>query len=351
MPIAVGIDAANLLRDRRGIGRYVRSLLHTWRGSFAGRIETTLLVPALFRGLVESRLARDLGVPSVHVARPSDASRLSLDLVWYPWNGMTWTPQTRSVVTVHDVWPFSSPAADLRKRTREQRHFIEGASRADRFIAVSRFTAMEASTYLHIDPERIDVVPHGVGLIAEPDILPARFEGIDRYVLFVGEVEPRKDVGTLLDAVSRLPGSLRRKTALVIAGRSRALRFPGPASLRIERTGEVSDRRLASLYAGAAAFVFPSRYEGFGLPVLEAMRYGAPVIASSAAAIPEAGGDAAMYFAPGDAGALARALERVLDDAEFAHSLAQAGRAHAAEFTPERCAQTTLEVFERVVRS
>ena len=108
---------------------------------------------------------------------------------------------------------------------------------------------------------------------------------------------------------------------------------------------------MASLYAGAGAFVFPSRYEGFGLPVLEAMRYGAPVVASDAAAIPEAAGDAALYFPSGDAAALSRAIERVLTDDGLSTSLAAAGRERATAMTHERCARETLEVFERVVKA
>ena len=350
MPIAVGIDAAQLLKDRRGMGRYVRSVLHQWLARHADRVKPTLLVPHAFPGLLEPRFQEQLKGQGIAIARRSEAKRLGLDVVWFPWNGMTWTTPLRSVVTLHDMWPFVSPALDARRRAREQRHYLEAAQRADRFIAVSSFTANEASTYLSIDPARIDVVAHGVDYVAAQGPRPARISGAEHYVLFVGENEPRKDLATLLGAAALLPERLARTTAVVVAGRSHGRPPQTNGGVRVELAGEVSDERLASLYAGAAALAFPSRYEGFGLPVLEAMRYGVPVVASSAAAIPEAGGDAALYFPPGDTAALARALTQVIEDGELARRLAESGRARAALMTNARCACQTLEVMERVAR-
>jgi alpha-1,3-rhamnosyl/mannosyltransferase len=346
VPLALGVDAANVLRDRRGIGRYVRSMLRTWDASFASRVEATLLMPGFFPGLAASRLSDAIGVDRVRVAQRSDAERRGLGVVWYPWNGMTWTTSVRSAVTIHDLWPFVSPSGDLPRRAREQQHYLTAAARADRFIAVSRNTAREAVSFLGIDPSRIDIVPHGVERLTASKPVPAKFADVDRYVLFVGEAEPRKDIATLIDAASRLPEALRRTTALVLAGRDGAANLERPSGLRIEATGEVSDERLASLYAGAAAFAFPSRYEGFGLPVLEAMQYGVPVIAADAAGIRDAGGDAAVYFPAGDAGALTAALTRVLDDQEFAQGLRTSGLARVAGMTLAKCAAETLEVLE-----
>jgi alpha-1,3-rhamnosyl/mannosyltransferase len=121
--------------------------------------------------------------------------------------------------------------------------------------------------------------------------------------------------------------------------------------VRLELLGHVSDERLRSLYAGAAAFVFPSRYEGVGLPVLEAMACGAPVIASDAASIPEAGGDAAAYFPVGDSAALAAAMEKIFTDPAYADRLREAGRKRAASMSWDTTAEQTLAVFERVVAS
>lgn len=349
MPLAVGVDALNLLRDRRGMGRYVRALLGAWGSTFSDRIETTLLVPHAFPGLLARRFADELGGAPVRIARRGRAARLGLDLVWYPWNGMTWSSGVPSVVTVHDAWPFASPARDARIRAREQGHYLRSLPLAARFIAVSDFTKTEMTRFLEIKAERIDVVAEGVGRLTQGEPKAAVFAGAERYVLFVGEAEERKDLATLVKAMSLVPDGLRRSTALVVAGRG-GIPAADP-DVRIEITGEVSDDRLASLYAGAAAFAFPSRYEGFGLPILEAMLYGAPVVASDAASIPQTGGDAAMYFRAGDPQALASALMRVLGDDALAREMSAAGRARAASMTHVECARRTLEVFERVARA
>jgi glycosyltransferase involved in cell wall biosynthesis len=346
-PIVVGVDAVNLLRDRRGIGRYVSAMLRAWHREHRDRIDVRLLVPNAFPALVASSFKRRLNGLELPVARRRTASRLGLDVVWFPWNGMAWTTDVRSVVTIHDVWPFVTPAADPATRSREQSHYLTAADRADSFIAVSAFTKSEAIRHLGLAAGRIDVILQGVEPLTPQEPLPARVSGVDRYVLFVGEAEPRKDVDTLVAAMSKLPQLLRRTTALVIAGRNTAAAGAGGADMQIEITGQVSDERLASLYAGAAVFAFPSRYEGFGLPVLEAMQYGTPVIASDAASIPEAGGEAALYFPAGDSRALAECLTRILHDEALAKSLSAAGRSRAAQMTQAECARATLEVLER----
>jgi glycosyltransferase involved in cell wall biosynthesis len=346
-PLVVGVDAANLLGDRRGIGRYVRGLLRAWHESFRDRIDVRLLVPQALPSLVAGKYERRLGGLALPLLPRRGADTAGLDLVWYPWNGMTWASGVASVVTIHDVWPFVSPADDVGRRAREQSHYLAAAAEAERFIAVSHFTKTEAMRLLGIPDDRIDVVPQGVAPLTSQAPIPARLGGVERYVLFVGESEPRKDVGTLVAAMAMLPDRLRATTALVIAGRKAGPVAPAGAGTKIEIVGEVSDDRLASLYAGAAAFVFPSRYEGFGLPVLEAMQYGIPVLASDAASIPEAGGDAARYFRAGDAGALAVALADVLSDGASASRMGALGIARAASMTVGRCAASTLDVFER----
>jgi glycosyltransferase involved in cell wall biosynthesis len=133
----------------------------------------------------------------------------------------------------------------------------------------------------------------------------------------------------------------------VVAGRAKQL--PGRGVVRkslVRLEGEVSDARLAALYRGAAAFVFPSLYEGFGLPVLEAMAYGTPVIASDAASVPEAGGNAALYFPAADAHALAAQITRVLTDSALASDLRARGFSRAAEMTWDACAENTLAAIE-----
>ena len=332
------------------MGRYVRSVLREFATRFADRVRLTLLVPDLVPWLTRGRYLA--GLPDgIAVARRAAAADLGLDVVWFPWNGMTWRAPVRAVATVHDIWPFVAPAPSAHVRAREQTQYRVAAERAASIIAVSSFTKRELVAHLNVAAERIVVIPQGV-----PPPLPVRtpalVAGSKRYVLFVGEVEPRKDVSTLLAAVRRLPDGMRRDTALVIAGRSRGVDGGSVPGIRLVLTGEIADdAKLAAWYAGAAAFAFPSKYEGFGLPVLEAMSYGAPVVASDAASIPEVGGDAALYFPCGDADALAAALARVLQDDALAARLSAAGKARAAQFDETTRAEHTLAVLESAART
>jgi len=349
VPISIGVDAHNLQHDRRGIGRYARALLHRWMSGDVGRARITLLVANLFPGLAARRLAAECGVACVDVRRRTDAPRLGFEVAWHPWNGIFFPSGTRDVVTIHDVWPFADPASVSPQLDRTRKHpFVQAAAHAVHCITDSNFSKSEIVRHLGIEPSRISVVPLGVDgalLRAKPE--PARIGGAERYLLFVGETEERKDLATLLRAAAKLPTELRTSTAIVVAGRRGSLDRP-PDGVRVEFTGEIDDARLATLYAGAAAFVFPSLYEGFGLPVLEAMALGTPVVASDAASIPEAGGGAACYFKARDADACAAAIERVLTDAAFAQRLRESGRERAALMSWDRCADATLEILSGV---
>jgi glycosyltransferase involved in cell wall biosynthesis len=344
-PLRVGVDARKLLDDRRGIGRYVRALLRSWVARARDRIDLTLLVPDLFPRLIAGRLIAEAGV-TLPVAR---AGATGYDLLWHPWNGMTWVATSCIIATVHDCWPFASPADSVAIRRNEQAPFLKTAANARFIIADSVFGRSEIVRHLGVEASKIEVIPLGV---ASAESSPALLS-VDRdYILFVGQAEKRKALAALLDAMQLLPDAFRARYRLIVAGKGQ----PGPecrvpSNARVEFTGEVDDGTLAQLYDGAAAFVFPSTYEGFGLPVLEAMSHGVPVVASDAASVPEAGGDAALYFPAGDVAALATAIRMMLEDQPLADRLRAAGRARAAAMTWDRCADATLAFFERVSAS
>ena len=366
-PLRLGVDAHNLLHDRRGIWRYARAVLHRWIVARPGRVRVVLLMQHPWPRILKRALARLLAVDSVSVARRQDAAGLGLHLVWYPWNGMTWVSSIPSVATVHDVWPFASPAEDRRKRESQQTPFRTTAAHAKAIITDSQFSQGEIHKHLSVPLTRLHVVPLGVDAPRQSD-QPLLLDGASRYVLFVGENEPRKDLATLQTALTQLPDALRMTTGCVIAGGSgnsgnptgriswtrhegrhaTVLRFAQKSDGLSLVTGPIDDELLQRLYGGASALAFPSRYEGFGLPVLEAMAHGTPVVAADAASVPEVAGDAALYFAPGDAEGLARELARVLSDRVLVARLSAAGVARAATFSWDRCADETLAIFEGV---
>ena len=204
---------------------------------------------------------------------------------------------------------------------------------------------------LHLPPARVDTIPLG---ISEP--LPVREVALDvkafgRFVLLVGENDPRKGLDTLLAASTALQ-SEGMVMPVVVAGipTAQSKVVVEGARCPVHALGHVDDATLAALYRACTVFAYPSRYEGFGLPVLEAMSYGAPVVASSAGGIPEAGGDAALYVPPGDVTALAAALRSVANDPALAADLRARGHARAREMPWRTTAERTLEVLERVAR-
>jgi glycosyltransferase involved in cell wall biosynthesis len=223
---------------------------------------------------------------------------------------------------------------------------------ARRFVAISAFTKTEMVARLGIQPTRIDVVPmglsgdfHPVAAAAAAPVL-ARFGLADRaYVLAVSTLEPRKNFDRLLAAHTLLPAALRQLVPLVIAGGrgwgstlDDATTAPHLADGTLRLPGFVSDDDLVALYARAAVVAYPSLYEGFGLPVLEAMACGTPLVVSNDSAVAETAGDAALLVDPRDPHAIAKGLRRVLEDDALADELRARGLAHAAGFTWGRMA-------------
>jgi glycosyltransferase involved in cell wall biosynthesis len=278
------------------------------------------------------------------------------------------TRTQRLVVTVHDLafrrFPETAPAATRRWLTRLDRA-VRGAAE---IVVPSQASRADLVDLYPVDPDRVTVIHHGVdhdrfhpASPGEVDRVRRRY-GIDGpYLLFVGGLEPRKNLPVLLQAYSALPDDLR--PALVLAGASVPWNPEGRTALaealgdlpahsrgRVILTGYVGDPDRAPLYAGAEALAFPSRYEGFGLPVLEAMACGTPVVTSNVSALPEIAGDDAVLVDPEDEGTIADGLRWVLEDESLRDRLRAAGPARAARFTWDDSARRHAEVLHRANR-
>jgi glycosyltransferase involved in cell wall biosynthesis len=267
-------------------------------------------------------------------------------------------PDQKLVVTVHDVAFLVAPQLFPRQwRTMFRMGLRAAVRRADAIITPSRNTAEDLITKTKVDPERVFVVPEGVSrgsTDSDPDQVLSRLKVHPPYLLFVGTLEPRKNLVRLIRAYRRAAAS-GIPHALVLAGplgwhhqqlhRELALRGPGDVLL----TGALSEGDLDALYAHASAFVYPALYEGFGLPVLEAMSRGVPVITSNTSSIPEVAGDAAIGVDPESVRDIAAAIGEVLTDPALAEKLAALGRARAERFSWDEAARQTLQLYERVL--
>jgi glycosyltransferase involved in cell wall biosynthesis len=220
------------------------------------------------------------------------------------------------------------------------------ARRARRVLTGSEQTRGDLVARYGLAPERVVVTPYGHDPVYGPDgATPAKGE----YALFVGALEPRKDPLAALEAFALVKADLQ----LIVAGPMKrgaddvrsAVRRLG-LEQRVDLRGHVSKEELARLYRGAACLVFPSRYEGFGLPVIEAMASGTPVVATTAGSVPEVAGDAAILVEPGDAAVLADGIERALADRE---RLRAAGFERARTFSWRQTAERTLEVYRELL--
>jgi glycosyltransferase involved in cell wall biosynthesis len=229
---------------------------------------------------------------------------------------------------------------------------------ADRIIAVSENTRREALRSYDLDPERIDVIPEGVDERFRADVDPGAVEEIrgryalpPRFVLSIGTIEPRKNLTTLLEAFVAVRGR-HPDVGLVIAGGRGWMYesfFERLRQLGLERdavlTGYVPDGDVPALLNAAEVFAFPSEFEGFGLPPLEAMACGVPVLSSNAASLPEVVGDAGVLLPPRDVRAWVQALDSLLGDPAPRAELRAAGLARSRRFTWSAAARRTLEVY------
>lgn len=266
----------------------------------------------------------------------------------------------KSVVTIHDLNFHNLGHLMSRTRRATLRYFVtQSAKQADHIITGSHFSKKQIVEVLGVPQEKITVTYYG----AKPSRgeawgcheLESRYGIRKPFILGLSSTSPHKNMANLVRAFALLRERIRG-LQLVIAGHPPRQSGELQDTIRRERcaegvvfTGYVPEPVLSGLYAHAEAFVLPSTYEGFGMPILEAFSHGAPVVCSNAAAIPEVAGDAAAYFEPGDPGAMAEAIAAVVEDQEVRERLVRMGSARVRRFTWDQTAQATLEVYRQVL--
>ncbi|WP_263147310.1 glycosyltransferase family 1 protein [Pseudomonas sp. RIT-PI-AD] len=380
MPLSVGLNAAILRAPRTGIGHYLSELATALSrredldvSLFSGfRWQDRLpqapmpgysrwsslvkkVVPQAYRlrRLVEQRRF-DAGLRQRGIALYHEPSLWPLDF------------DGPMVMTLHDLTHVHFPETQPRDRLAEiQRHAERSVQRAQRILVDSRFVAREVRQLYGLAESKVIVAPLGYAprfhpREAESLRAPLQRFGVKpgEYLLCVGTLEPRKNLPLALRAYARLPAAVRARFPLLIAG------MPGwgldsladalPAALadgQVRLLGYQDDEGVAQLLAGARMLVFPSRYEGFGLPVLEAMASGTPVVLSSSSALPEVAGDAGRYFAVDDDAGCADAMRQLIDDEPGWQRCRAAGLGRAADFSWQRCATITAEAYRQAMES
>jgi len=292
---------------------------------------------------------------------PPLAARAGVDLVHSLASTAPLWGRFRRVVTVHDLIYARFPDAHAGLRDKGMRVLVPAAvRRSDRVMADSQSTRLDLIALLGVDPARVDVVPLGLGAVrreqpmSERDVRQRLGLGERRVLLSLSAKRPHKNLLALIGALAEL--AQEERPMLVLSGYPTA--HEAELRDRVRALGLDDDVRfpawlsaaeLEGLWAIAGAFVFPSLYEGFGLPVLEAMARGVPVACSNASSLPEVAGDAALLFDPSDEGAISVAIRRLLNDSVLANTLSARGLRRVREFTWERTARLTLESYVRAL--
>jgi glycosyltransferase involved in cell wall biosynthesis len=332
----VALDAAPLTLSSGGLARYVRELHRALAATFPEDEFPLLAAPTAPRGFSERRwwlcgLPRELARRRVDVFHGTNFEVPCL-------------PLRPSVLTLQDLSPWMDPAwhsgAD---RVRRRTPYLMGLGLATMVVTPSQAVRRQAMERFHISPQRVVAVPDA----AAPHLQPAPAPRSEPYFLFLATLEPRKNIRMLVEAWRA--ARRRAPVDLVLAGRRRE-DFPAlPEEPGLTVLGEIGEERLAGWYSGALAFVYPSLYEGFGLPVLEAMQCGAAVITSRDPAISEVAAGAAVQVDACDARGWTEALVAAATRPEWIAGLRAKSLARARAFSWERTARLTREVYQEAL--
>ncbi|MBF0590462.1 MAG: glycosyltransferase family 4 protein [Nitrospirae bacterium] len=374
------IDGFPLMFVKTGIGFYIHNIIkelvrlapenayYLYDTLAKERLHTIVRVDRRLSALERFSRISSVQFPYMTAARvalflsslTTGGNRLSLnntDVFWGTNCRGIYKKHMRTVVTIHDMAHEYFPEAvhpDVLSYIK--RYMAEAASNAHTLIAVSENTRMDIMKFLKVDPSRIKVVHEGVSdefrIIQDPDLLNTikdRYNLPDNFIFALGTIQPRKNIPRLLEAFALLCDNPSFKHWLVISGaygwKNKTV-YSSIANLRITNrvrfTGYVAQGDLPGIYNLADVFVYPSLYEGFGLPVLEAMACGVPVVTSKVSSIPEVAGNCALMVDPTKVDDIAMAIEAILSDNELRQSLSTQAPQQARKFTWQRCATETL---------
>jgi glycosyltransferase involved in cell wall biosynthesis len=287
-----------------------------------------------------------------HLRFASELWRSRPDVTWVPAHTLPRVFPGRAVVTVHDLGYLHFPEAHPPK----ERRYLDwstrySANRATRIMADSGATKSDLSAFYGIDAEKIHVVYPGVDLQPSGDVGAVRqkYKLPARYLFFLGTLQPRKNIARLVQAFAKWQSeSGQNDVILALGGKAGWLYDPawtqGVENVRL--LGFVDDADVPALYSGALGFVFPSLYEGFGFPVLEAMRCGTPVLCANTSSLPELVGEAAILVDPLDVDAICTGIARLVDDDSLRAELIRRGAERVKQFTWQSAAEDALAVLE-----
>jgi glycosyltransferase involved in cell wall biosynthesis len=346
------LNVTPLYTGQAGVARYVRGLRRGLR-DFAPEVAVT-----------------ELGWPVCNFDKPQPLRAMVTawrDLVWRRtvprWecrrrrpdlvhDTSSWAlgdlPGVARVATVHDAAVLRFPERFRPWQRRSVLQALAAARSCDRVIAISRFTADELVALAGFDPGKIEVVYNGADFGPDAPESSPSIPGLpDRFFLFVGSLEPGKNLALLRQVYERAKATGKELPPLLIVGaRWTGVAGEGPPPREWRYLGHLPDAELVWLYRRALALVFPSKYEGFGLPLVEAMVLGCPVICSPVASLPEVGGEAVRYASPTAEGYLEALLE-LERDAPLRTAMGERGRRQVGRFSWTRCAEETMDVYRR----
>ena len=351
----IAVDARPLIAPKTGIGRYLAELLqrllrrspHQWY--LYGPRPSPEALPAPGLPNVVVRTPNLLGELHAQVLFPRWAEIDRADVFWSPRHRVPIRLQTPTVVTIHDlVWKHAPETMKPLNLLLERATMPPSITRASRLIAVSRATKRSIKHYF---PEAADktTVIHPASFASAPPLPVA--QATRPFGLFVGTIEPRKNLERLLSAFARIKDDVEHD--LHIAGGT-GWRTPALSALiranglesRVVALGSPEDAELLRQYAGCDFVAMPSLYEGFGLPIIEAMTFGKPVLTGNTSSMPEIAGDAGLLVDPTSTGDIARGLKRIMTDTALRSRLSDAARRRAGEFSWDSAAAETIRVIE-----